>query len=611
MPMFTIAIQRVENRTGRPRASALAWLSCLIGIATFALPVGTRSAVVEFFNPDLNSYFITADPVEQDMVDTGAVGRWQRTGNAFATGGPIPVCRFYGSVSPGPNSHFYTAEAAECAELKRLQAITPVSAPRWNFESNDFLTTPAVNRRCPAGLVPIYRAYNNGSARGIDSNHRITSDYGAYLQTVAAGSTGEGVVMCAPPGNPPATPTAVGVPTASVTSATIGAAGGRVASPDGQMAVSIPAGALATDTVIGIQPLTNLAHSKIGAAYRLTPNGQTFLHPVTLTFAYTDEDLKGTAADFLGVAFQTDTGYWQWVGDATVDKTARTLSVAVSHFTDFSAAKGVQIRPASATVRVNGTVALQIRDCYNPQPDEEPAPLPTLRGFDCDAPQTQVAALSVYGWLASRGTIRGSGATATYTAPATKPADPVGVTATVYSRKTRGYAALFASITVTDQASPYTGTINFSLSGVGTTHGVANVTWTPFEDLGDTRRYVPSGTITADFQPADCDPLHATVPIYATAPGGPGPTMVVYTASNAAFANKHQFGMSAAPGTFLTLSCGNPRHAVQVPAAGLTAFVVGGCTAPDFQPFTDEAHLTGTYSCGISRLNASWDFIAQ
>jgi hypothetical protein len=56
-----------------------------------------------------------------------------------------------------------------------------------------------VNDACPSGLVPVYRAYNNGFARGIDSNHRITSNFAAYQQTVAAGWIGEGIVMCAPP----------------------------------------------------------------------------------------------------------------------------------------------------------------------------------------------------------------------------------------------------------------------------------------------------------------------------------------------------------------------------------------------------------------------------
>ena len=154
--------------------------------------------VVEYYHPGLDHYFITANPAEQAIVDSGAAGAWQRTGNAFAAGGSIRVCRFYGSLSPGPNSHFFTANAAECAGLKQLQATTPSTQKRWNFEGDDFSTTPAVNGGCPAGLLPVYRAYNNGPARGIDSNHRITSNLSDYQHTVSTGWIGEGIAMCAP-----------------------------------------------------------------------------------------------------------------------------------------------------------------------------------------------------------------------------------------------------------------------------------------------------------------------------------------------------------------------------------------------------------------------------
>ena len=165
--------------------------------------VTPTGSVVEFYDPDIKNYFITADPVEQAFVDTGAVGRWQRTGNAFEAGGPNQVCRFYGNanVNPatgtiyGPNSHFYTADVNECAGLK---AIYTPTAKSWKFESNDFLTTPVAAGACPAGLAPVYRAYNNGFANGIDSNHRITTNYAAYQQMIAGGWIGEGVVMCAP-----------------------------------------------------------------------------------------------------------------------------------------------------------------------------------------------------------------------------------------------------------------------------------------------------------------------------------------------------------------------------------------------------------------------------
>jgi arylsulfatase A-like enzyme len=181
----------------------------ILGFVT--MPAVAAQTVVEFFDPDLNNFFITADPTEQTFVDSGAVGRWQRTGNSFSAGGPGQVCRFYGNdaINPatgaifGPNSHFYTANAAECAGLKAQ--FSPV-AKSWKFESNDFLTTPAVNNACAAGLVPVYRAYNNGFSKGIDSNHRITSNFAAYRLTIADGWIGEGVVMCAPNTAQPAAP---------------------------------------------------------------------------------------------------------------------------------------------------------------------------------------------------------------------------------------------------------------------------------------------------------------------------------------------------------------------------------------------------------------------
>jgi hypothetical protein len=68
----------------------------------------------------------------------------------------------------------------------------------WNFESLDFVSTPPTNGSCLSGTVPVYRAYNNGFARGVDSNHRITSSTTAIQDVVSRGWSNEGVVMCAP-----------------------------------------------------------------------------------------------------------------------------------------------------------------------------------------------------------------------------------------------------------------------------------------------------------------------------------------------------------------------------------------------------------------------------
>jgi len=88
----------------------------------------------------------------------------------------------------GPNGHFYTADPAECNQVKL--------DPGWHFESLDFTITPAAAGACPQGLRPVYRAYNNRFAQH-DSNHRITANQAAYQQQLAAGWSGEGVVMCA------------------------------------------------------------------------------------------------------------------------------------------------------------------------------------------------------------------------------------------------------------------------------------------------------------------------------------------------------------------------------------------------------------------------------
>ena len=160
------------------------------------IPIGT---VVEFHNTNLGTYFITADPREATAIDNGSAGSgWSRTGHSFKSGGNTPVCRFYGSLSPGPNSHFYTVDAGECAYLKQLQVSTPAIQKRWNFESVDFFSTAPTNGTCPSGTLPVYRAYNNGYARGFDSNHRFTTDLAALQQVVMLGWIAEGVVMCAP-----------------------------------------------------------------------------------------------------------------------------------------------------------------------------------------------------------------------------------------------------------------------------------------------------------------------------------------------------------------------------------------------------------------------------
>lgn len=161
--------------------------------------------VYEFYHPGLDHYFRTADPGEANAIDNGSAGPgWQRTGDNFpaysATGAPAgtaQVCRFYGSVSPGPNSHFYTADSQECQGLIALQAATPATEKRWNYEGIAYAISLPVSSACPSGLQPVYRLYNNGFSRGVDSNHRYTIQQSEYQRLIGSGWIGEGIVMCA------------------------------------------------------------------------------------------------------------------------------------------------------------------------------------------------------------------------------------------------------------------------------------------------------------------------------------------------------------------------------------------------------------------------------
>ena len=168
-----------------------------------AVVSGPDRTAVEFYEPGVDNFFIASDPAEQAFLDSGAPSYWVRTGHTFKAGGPGRTCRFSGNpiTDPhtgrpwGPSSHFFTADAHECASLI---AAYRFNGPSWKFDGPDFSITSVGPDGCARGLVPVYRAYNNGLARGVDPNHRITSNVAAYTETIARGWIAEGVVMCAP-----------------------------------------------------------------------------------------------------------------------------------------------------------------------------------------------------------------------------------------------------------------------------------------------------------------------------------------------------------------------------------------------------------------------------
>jgi Protein of unknown function (DUF1566)/Repeat of unknown function (DUF5648) len=161
----------------------------------------------DFPNSPGGHFFYSSDAAEQAAVDAGAAGQFLRTGRQFLTGGTSPVCRFYGSMTPGPNSHFFTVDVDECNALKAAQVTPkPATVQQWNYEGISYATTPATVaangvRSCPAGTLPLYRAYNNaypvsGPKNPWDSNHRFTQQLSDIAAMVAGGWRDEGIVFC-------------------------------------------------------------------------------------------------------------------------------------------------------------------------------------------------------------------------------------------------------------------------------------------------------------------------------------------------------------------------------------------------------------------------------
>jgi|GEM_PF-1408767 len=160
-----------------------------------AMALKLYSSVIEFYHPDLQHYFSSANNDEVSLVRAGQFGDWRETGEVFLTwrgpseAGVLPVCRFYGTPGMGPNSHFYTVDPVECEAVKR--------DPGWTYEGIPFYAKRALAGHCPIHSAPVYRYYNNGWTRN-DSNHRYATHLDNQTAMQDAGWVLEGTAMCVP-----------------------------------------------------------------------------------------------------------------------------------------------------------------------------------------------------------------------------------------------------------------------------------------------------------------------------------------------------------------------------------------------------------------------------
>lgn len=140
-----------------------------------------------------------------------------------------------------------------------------------------------------------------------------------------------------------AVPKEHGTPLGTPVTKVIGPAGGTIGSEDGRMSVIVPAGTVNANTTFSIQPVTNTLGLGSGLSYRLLPENVTFNKDVEVRFNYNDQDLEGTEADYLYLAFQNAEGYWARVRNRTIDKANKVLKVNTKHFSDWSVETSIKL----------------------------------------------------------------------------------------------------------------------------------------------------------------------------------------------------------------------------------------------------------------------------
>ena len=177
-------------------------VSHALGMAIFltwsavANAIEPTATVVEYYAASLNHYFMTANANEIAVLDAGVqIPGWTRTGvtwSAWANAGDdpaaLPVCRFFGTPSIGPASHFYSADPNECAVV--------MQNPAWTFEGIAFYIDVPQSGSCGSGTTPVYRSFYPGTQVS-QSDHRYLVDL-TMFEHMAPASILEGVVMCSP-----------------------------------------------------------------------------------------------------------------------------------------------------------------------------------------------------------------------------------------------------------------------------------------------------------------------------------------------------------------------------------------------------------------------------
>lgn len=216
--------------------------------------------------------------------------------------------------------------------------------------------------------------------------------------------------------NPPAGAGAiqpVGAPAGVPVIKNIGPAGGTIASQDGRFTVTVPAGALDKEVAISMQPITNTNGSGIGSGYRMLPDGQQFIKPVSMIMSYSDEEIEGTIPEALGIAYQNTKGVWMSVVGVQLDKDRKKASIEVSHFTDFTFFKYVYLDPEYSAIDPGQSVKIKAYALHSINMLASTLP----KGREVGLPKP-TAVEYIDGWeVQGEGSLQGTGKEVLYLAP--------------------------------------------------------------------------------------------------------------------------------------------------------------------------------------------------
>ncbi|MBL8954524.1 MAG: hypothetical protein JNK82_27340 [Myxococcaceae bacterium] len=255
-------------------------------------------------------------------------------------------------------------------------------------------------------------------------NARAGSGWGLVLMSGLLVGVG-----CTPPnGQPPGgagggsntgpVVTAPGTVTGAALTADIGPAGGKLSTADGKVELIVPAGALTAMKQLSLTPITNGAPLNVGPALRFLPDGTTFTTPAKLVLHY-ETFGSSTSPELLLAVTHDAQGQWVPQGKPVVDTAAKTVTVEIGHFSDwsFAACAKLEIDNYLASEGVDSHLSVQ-QQCDDPM--TQTLPLGPVNRTTAAVEWRKVDAMGQPG----PGTLTPQGANATVTAPASAPSDP-------------------------------------------------------------------------------------------------------------------------------------------------------------------------------------------